>query len=103
MLLSIYLIINAAMSPCPILVHHNIGSILIISIWIIVTSIFVRIRCCVAIRLKACGENFLFIFGILTIVGQMIGGILSFVLVDIYRLFKDLPACQTVQNVCSVK
>lgn len=90
----------ATMSPCPFLVNYTIGGIIIVIIWITVTSIFIRIRCCVATKLQEGGQNILFLFGTLTIIGQIFGGILAFFIVDFYRLLKDLEPCQKASDVC---
>jgi riboflavin transporter 2 len=102
-ILSSYIIAIAVMSPCPILVNYRIGAIIIVIFWIAITSIFIRIRCCIATRLQECGQNILYIFGTLTIIGQFFGGILAFLIVDVYRLLKDLAPCQRIEDVCYLK
>ena len=90
----------ATMSPCPFLVNYTIGGIIIITFWILVTSIFIRIRWCVATKLQECGQNILFVFGLLTIIGQIVGGVLAFVIVDVYRVFLELSPCQKASDIC---
>ena len=88
-----YIVAIASLSPCPPLLSHWSGSWLIILAWILTECIFIRIRCLVATSLEKHGNNILFIVGIVSTLGQMMGGVIIFVLVDVYRLFKERPEC----------
>ena len=101
LLISSYILIVAIMSPCPIFVNYSIGGIIMVMCWIFASSIFIRIRCCIASKLQECGSNTLFIFGSFTIIGQVIGGVLAFFIVDVYRLLIDLPPCQKASDYCT--
>ncbi|CAF0857696.1 unnamed protein product, partial [Brachionus calyciflorus] len=56
-------------------------------------SMFMRIRCLVATRLERFGERVLLILGTLTMTGQIFGGLIIFVIVNIYEMLKDKPIC----------
>jgi hypothetical protein len=96
LLCSIYIIILSVLSPCPFLLGELVlwlGSTLSIISWIGMSCFFTRLRCLVATKLSLLGKNMLLTFGITTLIGQMIGGILIFLLVDIYKVFKEKPNC----------
>ena len=38
-----------------------------------------------------------------TVAGQIIGGLISFLLIDTYRLFEDLPPCVSALDYCATK
>lgn len=92
---SVYIIIMAILSPCPPFVYakYNLGGYLMVICWVLMPTMFIRVRCLVATKLEAYGKNYLLIYGICSQTGQMIGGIIIFVLVDILSLFKDKPKC----------
>lgn len=52
-----------------------------------------RIRCLIATSLEANGENMLFLNGIFGLLGQITGGIIIFISVDIYHLFEEKERC----------
>ena len=89
------------MSPCPPLLDHWLGSTLTVFAWVVSTCLFMRVRCCVAARLEECGQKILLTMGSFTMFGQMIGGVAMFLIVDTYRLFNDVPECQSALNYCT--
>jgi hypothetical protein len=88
------------MSPCPPMLNSWFGPFLMIFSWILTSCLFMRIRCCVASRLEESGERVLLILGGFTMFGQMIGGILMYVIVSVYNLFTDLPPCKDALSYC---
>lgn len=90
---AIYIILISFRSPCPPFSASFLGGYLVVLSWIMSSCMFLRIRCLIATKLEAYGENALFIFGLTTIFGQVLGGTLSFLSVDVYHLFKDKPKC----------
>jgi riboflavin transporter 2 len=101
-ILAAYIIVIAATSPCPILLQSWIGPTLIITSWIIAQCLFMRIRCLIATRLERFGQRSLLILGMVTIVGHVIGGIIIYICVDTYRLFKDKPTCVDDFSYCQI-
>ena len=93
--ISVYIIAVSLMSPCPYLVNneYELGGYLIVVCWVVVSCMFMRIRCLIATRLEKHGRDILFVLGCFTILGQVIGGLLIFAQVEIYRIFQDKPKC----------
>lgn len=100
---SIYVIFIAAQSPCPYLVDKWAGKLLIVVAWIIVQSVFMRSKCLIAARLQRFGNTYMTSFGILIMLGQLFGGILIFLLVNVFGLFKEKPLCVDDLSYCLPK
>jgi hypothetical protein len=98
--LSVYIIITAALSPCPPLVDSWFGSLLIITAWVLCQCIYMRVRCLVAARLERYGHSLLLALGFMTMMGQVIGGIIVYIIVNEYKLLKDKPACVFDYSYC---
>ena len=97
---SVYILFLSISSPCPPFMDHWIGSTLSVLSWIFSSAIFMRSRCLIAARLERFGQTTLVIFGVLTMVGQIFGGLLVYVTVNIYDLFKSKPDCVTSNSHC---
>lgn len=54
---------------------------------------YMRIRCLVAARLERFGEKILLILGTLTMVGQIFGGLIIFLIINVFSLLKDKDYC----------
>ena len=93
-----YIIVVAAYSPCPPLINHWFGGYLIVFSWVLCQCLYLRNRCLIAAQLETYGHNLLFIYGLITLVGQVVGGILIYVNVEVHPLFKDKPKC--APNIC---
>jgi hypothetical protein len=93
--ISIYILIISLMSPCPLLVNnkYDLGGYLIVLCWVVLSCMFMRTRCLIATKLEKYGKNILFTIGCFTILGQVIGGVIIFLQVEVYRMFKDKPKC----------
>ena len=98
-LLSIYILIVSIFSPCPPLVNSSLGGYLIVASWVLTSGFFMRVRCLIAAKLEKFGEKTIFAYSCANILGQFFGGILIFLLVEVYRLFKDKNKCDII--VCS--
>lgn len=101
---SIYIVILSLMSPCPPFLLSWLGPALTIISWILSQSMFMRIRCLIATRLERFGQTILLILGALTMFGQIFGGLIIFVVVNIYDLLKARDECptQTVAEMCNL-
>ena len=100
LLASVYVIVVATQSPCPYLVDQWTGKLLIIVAWIIVQSVFMRSKCLIAARLERFGHSYITGFGMLIMLGQLFGGILIFLLVNVYGAFKEKPLCINDYSYC---
>ena len=93
---TLYIMVASLMSPCPPLMKNNplIGEILIVTSWLIIEFVFMRIRCLVASKLERIPKkNTLLWLGVITMLGQVIGGTLAYIFVDILRIFKPRNHC----------
>ena len=100
-IISVYILVISIMSPCPPFVNSvsNFGGFIIVVCWVMSSFLFMRVRCLIATKLERHGKHILLLIGFYTILGQVIGGILIYLAVDVYRLFKDKPACSE-ENFC---
>jgi hypothetical protein len=73
------------------------GPTLILLSWIFTYNMFQRIRLCIAIKLEIYGEKTLLIIGGCTILGQCIGSIIMFIIVDTYKLLEEAPVCVNIR------
>ncbi len=97
---AIYIIIISTYSPCPPLLNTWFGSTIMVISWVAAQNIFMRVRCCIAARLEECGQRVLLILGGCTMFGQIVGGLITFLCIDTYRLLKDVPECQSIPEFC---
>ena len=97
---SLYIVILACTSPCPPFMNSFLGPLLSVLSWIMSQSMFMRIRCLIATRLERFGQKCLLILGALTMFGQIFGGLIIFVVVNIYSLLEARPDC--TENFCSI-
>jgi glycerol uptake facilitator-like aquaporin len=94
--LSLYILIISINSPCPPF-NNQFGGIFIVFSWVFSSCLFIRVRCLTAARLESHGQNALLIYGLITIIGQIIGGILIYLLVDVFRLFIAKSKCTIIK------
>jgi len=99
---SMYICVISILSPCPWLLDSWFGGFLIVISWIFASCIFLRVRCVTAARLEAYGHGVLLNYGLFTIFGQVLGGVLIFFLVNIWQVFNEKPKCALI-NYCSLK
>ena len=97
---SLYIFILSLMSPCPPLMDSWLGPALTIISWILSQSMFMRIRCLIATRLQRFGQTVLLILGALTMFGQIFGGLIIFVLINIYDMLEARPPC-SFDDICA--
>ena len=91
--MSIYILIISIQSPCPFFVNTSFGGYVMVVCWVLTSGFFMRVRCLIAAKLERFGEKTIFFYSCSNILGQFFGGILIFVLVEVYRLFKDRNKC----------
>ncbi|RNA09134.1 riboflavin transporter 2-like [Brachionus plicatilis] len=100
LLISVYIVFISFCSPCPPLMTHWSGSFLIVLAWIVSECLFLRLRCVIAATLEKYGQNILLVLGWVTLLGQVCGGIVVYILVDIMKVFVDRPDCQDQIEFC---
>ena len=102
LVISGYILATAILSPCPPLADTEFGGYVAVASWVLISCAFMRIRCLIATKLEKYGKNVLFSIGLFTILGQVIGGLLIFTQVEIYRQFIDIPKCVDKQMICPI-
>ena len=100
LLVAIYIIVIGCLSPCPPLIDSWFGAFLIVLAWIVIQTMFLRVRCLAAARLERFGKKMLLFFGALTMGGQFFGGIAIYIVVDIYKMLKEKPQCVFDTSYC---
>lgn len=98
--ISIYIVYISFCSPCPPLNKHWSGSALIVIAWIVCECLFLRLRCVIAANLEKYGQKILIILGWITLLGQVCGGIIIYILVDILKVFVARADCQDDSKLC---
>jgi riboflavin transporter 2 len=98
--LAVYILVLSIMSPCPPFLGP-VGATLSILSWILVQSMFMRVRCLVATRLQRFGETTLLILGACTMIGQIFGGLIVYLVVNIFNLLMDKDPCVTAESICN--
>lgn len=93
MLFTGYIVLIACFSPTPPLMDHPIGSILIVASWILSQCMFMRVRCVIAARLERFGGSTLTLVGFFNLFGEVVGGIVIFIIVEWLRFFTEKEAC----------
>ncbi len=95
-LVSVYIFIISLLSPCPPLANSSLGGLIMVFFWVSICCIFMRARCLLAIKLEKHGEKALFKMGFFSIIGQSIGGFITFFFVAIFNVFQERPKCAPV-------
>jgi riboflavin transporter 2 len=90
---SVYILVLSFQSPCPILLNSVFGPILSVLSWYLSSGFFTRVRCLISTRLAQYGEKTLLYSGAMTLVGEIVGGSIMFVLVEHLRLFTEKEPC----------
>lgn len=96
----VYIIVLSCLSPCPPLLDSWIGPFLSVASWVLVQSLYMRVRCLIAARLQRFGQKTLLILGFLTMIGQIFGGLIIFVLINIYEVLISKPECAIDFSYC---
>lgn len=124
LLLGSYIFVVSCMSPCPPLKNHWIGGYLMVNsfsffiktngifyfdyylffikilAWILSYALLMYLRCCITSRVKTSyGEKPLVWCGLLSQLGQFLGSMLVYFLVEFTPLFKEADKCNP--NQCS--
>ena len=90
---TVYIIILSIMSPCPPMLDNFVGSFLAVLSQIVYQCIFMRVKCLIATRLERFGQKYLILIGVCTMSGQLLGGVLIYLIVNVLELFKSTPDC----------
>ena len=96
-LLSAFILLIAAQSPCPWLADTTQGAVMIISIWFMASFLggFLRITIGNRIKREWKDDKGMVYFGGTTQLGSLLGTVPIYILINIFEVFNDRKPCQT--------
>lgn len=90
-----YIMAMAALSPCPLLINHDLGPALIVITWVIFVLTLSYVKVIIGVILRDEGHSALVWCGAVVQLGSMLGALSMFPLVSVYRLFQSGDPCNT--------
>lgn len=90
-----YIMAMAALSPCPLLVHSQAGTALIVITWIVFVLTLSYVKVIIGVILRDEGHSALVWCGAVVQLGSMLGAMTMFPLVSVYGLFTSGDPCNT--------
>ncbi|CAL8298903.1 unnamed protein product [Lota lota] len=90
-----YIIIMAALSPCPLLVHDTSGAVLIVFAWIVFVLTLSYVKVIIGVILRDEGHSALVWCGAVVQLGSLLGAVTMFPLVSVYSYFSSGDPCNT--------
>ncbi|XP_029448167.1 riboflavin transporter 2-like [Rhinatrema bivittatum] len=90
-----YILAMAVLSPCPLLLHTNIGVILIVFCWVLFVGLLSYVKVMIGLILRDEGHSALVWCGATVQLGSMLGALTMFPLVSIYNFFQAGDPCNT--------
>ncbi|XP_052003659.1 solute carrier family 52, riboflavin transporter, member 3-B-like [Xyrauchen texanus] len=90
-----YIMAMAVLSPCPLLIHHDLGAALIVITWVIFVLTLSYVKVMIGVILRDEGHSALLWCGAVVQLGSMLGALTIFPLISVYRLFQSGDPCNT--------
>uniref|UniRef100_W5LC28 Riboflavin transporter n=1 Tax=Astyanax mexicanus TaxID=7994 RepID=W5LC28_ASTMX len=90
-----YIMAMAALSPCPLLVHYDIGAALVVITWVLFVLTLSYVKVIIGVILREEGHSALVWCGAVVQLGSMLGALTMFPLVSVYGLFQSGDPCNT--------
>ncbi|XP_028673637.2 riboflavin transporter 2 [Erpetoichthys calabaricus] len=90
-----YIMAMAVLSPCPVLIHGNTGTTLIVISWLLFVLFLSYVKVMIGIILRDEGHSALVWCGAVVQLGSMLGALTMFPLVSVYRIFQSGDPCNT--------
>ncbi|XP_068586184.1 solute carrier family 52, riboflavin transporter, member 3-B [Cebidichthys violaceus] len=90
-----YIMAMAALSPCPLLVHSDYGTAVIVLAWVLFVLSLSYVKVIIGVILRDEGHSALVWCGAVVQLGSMVGAVSMFPLVSVYGLFRSGDACNT--------
>ncbi|XP_034384953.1 riboflavin transporter 2-like [Cyclopterus lumpus] len=90
-----YIMAMAALSPCPLLVHSDSGTAVIVLAWVLFVLSLSYVKVIIGVILRDEGHSALVWCGAVVQLGSMVGAVSMFPLVSVYGLFRSGDACNT--------
>ncbi|KAK2836325.1 hypothetical protein Q7C36_014194 [Tachysurus vachellii] len=94
-ILAVYIMAMAVLSPCPLLVNHISGAILIVAAWTFFVLTLSYVKVMIALILRDEGHSALVWCGAVVQLGSLLGAVIMFPLVNVYDLFSSGDPCST--------
>ncbi|XP_069077217.1 riboflavin transporter 2-like [Pleurodeles waltl] len=88
-----YIMAMAALSPCPPLLHHHGGVVLIVLAWVLFVGTLSYVKVMIGLILRDEGHSALVWCGAVVQLGSMVGALIMFPLVSVYSLFQSGDPC----------
>ncbi|XP_075067579.1 solute carrier family 52, riboflavin transporter, member 3-B-like [Mixophyes fleayi] len=88
-----YIMSMAVLSPCPPLLHDNIGGTLIVLAWVLFVGVLSYVKVIIGIILRDEGHSALVWCGAVVQLGSMLGALTMFPLVNVYSFFQSADPC----------
>ncbi|KAJ8290936.1 hypothetical protein GJAV_G00019400 [Gymnothorax javanicus] len=90
-----YIMAMAVLSPCPLLVHHSAGTVLMVGAWILFVLTLSYVKVIIGVILRDEGHSALVWCGAVVQLGSMLGALSMFPLVSLYNFFTSGDPCNT--------
>ncbi|KAG7317221.1 hypothetical protein KOW79_019519 [Hemibagrus wyckioides] len=94
-ILGVYIMAMAVLSPCPLLVNHISGAVLIVAAWTFFVLTLSYVKVMIAVILRDEGHSALVWCGAVVQLGSLLGAVIMFPLVNVYDLFSSGDPCNT--------
>ncbi|XP_026785324.2 riboflavin transporter 2 [Pangasianodon hypophthalmus] len=91
----IYIMAMAVLSPCPLLVNHISGAILIVAAWTFFVLTLSYVKVIIAVILRDEGHSALVWCGAVVQLGSLLGAVIMFPLVNVYNFFSSGDPCNS--------
>lgn len=93
--IGVYIMGMAVLSPCPLLVNHISGAILIVAAWTFFVLTLSYVKVIIAVILRDEGHSALVWCGAVVQLGSLLGAVIMFPLVNVYDFFSSGDPCNT--------
>ncbi|KAI5091151.1 riboflavin transporter 2, partial [Silurus meridionalis] len=94
-LIGVYIMTMAVLSPCPLLVNHISGAILMVAAWTFFVLTLSYVKVIIAVILRDEGHGALVWCGAVVQLGSLMGAVIMFPLVNVYDFFSSGDPCNT--------
>ncbi|KAM8840846.1 riboflavin transporter 2 [Spinachia spinachia] len=90
-----YIMSTAALSPCPLLVHHTSGAVVIVLAWVLFVLVLSYVKVIIGLILRDEGHGALVWCGAVVQLGSLLGAVTMFPVVSVYSFFSSGDPCNT--------
>ncbi|XP_037331081.2 riboflavin transporter 2 [Pungitius pungitius] len=90
-----YIMSMAALSPCPLLVHHTSGAVVMVLAWVLFVLALSYVKVIIGLILRDEGHGALVWCGAVVQLGSLLGAVTMFPVVSVYSFFSSGDPCNT--------